>query len=101
MGLRTKGEPSGELTVKIDPPDTPQSGEEAARLYVIAAAIDAGYHFADGELERAASASRRAIAAAIGGARLGKHVQKPSKPSSFSSDARPILALDAQLAADA
>ncbi|WP_437728494.1 hypothetical protein [Sorangium sp. So ce861] len=101
LGLRTRGEPEGALTAALAPEGSPQSDEDAARAYVSAAALAAAYHFLDGDAERGAAAARRAIAALSFGLRLGPRALRPEQPLAWGRDARALLAIDAQLAAEA
>ncbi|WP_437941899.1 hypothetical protein [Sorangium sp. So ce341] len=101
LGLRTRGAPEGALTAALAPEGSPQSDEDAARAYVGAAALAAAYHFLDGDAERGAAAARRAIAALSFGLRLGPRALRPEQPLAWGRDARALLAIDAQLAAEA
>ncbi|MGK3994181.1 hypothetical protein [Sorangium sp. So ce1024] len=101
LGLRTRGEPEGALTAALAPEGSPRSDEDAARAYVSAAALAAAYHFLDGDAERGAAAARRAIAALSFGLRLGPRALRPDQPLAWGKDARALLAIDAQLAAEA
>ncbi|WP_437785736.1 hypothetical protein [Sorangium sp. So ce1097] len=101
LGLRTRGEPEGALTAALAPDGSPRSDEDAARAYVSAAALAAAYHFLDGDAERGAAAARRAIAALSFGLRLGPRALRPDEPLAWGKDARALLAIDAQLAAEA
>ncbi|WP_438020522.1 hypothetical protein WMF18_16240 [Sorangium sp. So ce315] len=101
LGLRTRGEPEGALTAALAPEGSPRSDEDAARAYVSAAALAAAYHFLDGDAERGAAAARRAIAALSFGVRLGPRALRPDEPLAWGKDARALLAIDAQLAAEA
>ncbi|WP_437640696.1 hypothetical protein [Sorangium sp. So ce854] len=101
LGLRTRGEPDGALTAALAPEGSPRSDEDAARAYVSAAALAAAYHFLDGDAEGGAAAARRAIAALSFGVRLGPRALRPDEPLAWGKDARALLAIDAQLAAEA
>ncbi|WP_437300505.1 hypothetical protein [Sorangium sp. So ce426] len=101
LGLRTRGEPEGSLTAALAPEGSPRSDEDAARAYVSAAALAAAYHFLDGDAERGTAAARRAIAALSFGLRLGRRALRPDQPLAWGRDARALLAIDAQLAAEA
>ncbi|WP_437737677.1 hypothetical protein [Sorangium sp. So ce1335] len=101
LGLRTRGEPEGALTAALAPEGSPRSDEDAARAYVSAAALAAAYHFLDGDAERGAAAARRAIAALSFGLRLGPRALRSDQPLAWGKDARALLAIDAQLAAEA
>ncbi|WP_437538031.1 hypothetical protein WME79_19395 [Sorangium sp. So ce726] len=101
LGLRTRGEPEGSLTASLAPDGSPRSDEDAARAYVSAAALAAAYHFLDGDAERGTAAARRAIGALSFGLRLGRRALRPDQPLAWGRDARALLAIDAQLAAEA
>ncbi|WP_437718402.1 hypothetical protein WMF45_19440 [Sorangium sp. So ce448] len=101
LGLRTRGEPEGSLAAALAPEGSPRSDEDAARAYVSAAALAAAYHFLDGDAERGTAAARRAIAALSFGLRLGRRALRPDQPLAWGRDARALLAIDAQLAAEA
>ncbi|WP_437553643.1 hypothetical protein WME97_19005 [Sorangium sp. So ce367] len=101
LGLRTRGEPEGSLAAALAPEGSPRSDEDAARAYVSAAALAAAYHFLEGDAERGTAAARRAIAALSFGLRLGRRALRPNQPLAWGRDARALLALDAQLAAEA
>jgi hypothetical protein len=100
VGMRSRGEAGGELSTKIESPDTSTAMEDAARFYVYASALAAAYNFLDGDDEHATAAARRALNAIAFGAKLGKRVAMPSKPGAFATDARALLAVVGQLAAD-
>ncbi|WP_434047875.1 hypothetical protein [Sorangium cellulosum] len=101
LGLRTRGEPEGALTAALAPEGSPRSDEDAARAYVSAAALAAAYHILDGDADRGAAAARRAIAALSFGLRLGPRALRSDQPLAWGKDARALLAIDAQLAAEA
>ncbi|MDI1444724.1 hypothetical protein [Polyangium sp. 6x1] len=101
LGVRSPGKPEGSFVARLAPIAGPERDTEAARYYVHAAAIDAAYHFLDGDTERGASAASRAIDAAIFGARLGGRSLGPADPKTLAADARAVLAVTAVLAADA
>ncbi|WP_437872848.1 hypothetical protein [Sorangium sp. So ce363] len=101
LGLRTRGEPEGSLAAALAPEGSPRSDEDAARAYVSAAALAAAYHFLEGDAERGTAAARRAIAALSFGLRLGRRALRPDQPLAWGRDARALLAIDAQLAAEA
>ncbi|WP_437900543.1 hypothetical protein [Sorangium sp. So ce124] len=101
LGLRTRGEPEGSLTAALAPEGSPRSDEDAARAYVSAAALAAAYHFLEGDAERGTAAARRAIAALSFGLRFGRRGLRPDQPLAWGRDARALLAIDAQLAAEA
>ena len=99
LGLRTPSEPEGALSVRLA--SDAKAGEETARYYVHAAALAAAYHFLEGDGERAAAAARRAVSALSFGVRLGARSITSAQPIAWGKDARALLALDAQLAAEA
>ncbi|WP_437282365.1 hypothetical protein WME90_17865 [Sorangium sp. So ce375] len=101
LGLRTRGEPEGSLTAALAPEGSPRSDEDTARAYVSAAALAAAYHFLEGDAERGTAAARRAIAALSFGLRLGRRALRADQPLAWGRDARALLAIDAQLAAEA
>ncbi|MDI1479124.1 hypothetical protein [Polyangium sp. y55x31] len=101
LGMRSPGKPEGSFVAHLAPIAGPERDTEAARYYVHAAAIDAAYHFLDGDVERGASAASRAIDAAIFGVRLGGRSLGPPDPKTIAADARAVLAVTAVLAADA
>ncbi|WP_437931697.1 hypothetical protein WMF37_21375 [Sorangium sp. So ce291] len=101
LGLRTRGEPEGALTAALAPEGSPQGDDDAARAYVSAAALAAAYHFLEGDADRGAAAARRAIAALSFGLRLGPRALRSDQPLAWGKDARALLAIDAQLAAEA
>ncbi len=101
LGVRSAGTPEGALTTTFEPPSGPQAAADAARYYVYASALTAAYHFLDGDRDHATRAAHRAIAAIVGGVRLGDRRAAAESPSAAASGARALLALDAQLAADA
>ncbi|MGK3971043.1 hypothetical protein WMF38_04945 [Sorangium sp. So ce118] len=101
LGLRTRGEPEGALTASLAPEGSPQGDDDAARAYVSAAALAAAYHFLEGDTGRGAAAARRAIAALSFGLRLGPRALRSDQPLAWGKDARALLAIDAQLAAEA
>ncbi|WP_437593692.1 hypothetical protein [Sorangium sp. So ce1000] len=101
LGLRTRGEPEGSLTAALVPDGSPRSDEDAARAYVSTAALAAAYHFLEGDAGRGTAAARRAIAALSFGLRFGRRALRPDQPLAWGRDARALLAIDAQLAAEA
>ncbi|WP_437682506.1 hypothetical protein [Sorangium sp. So ce131] len=101
LGLRTRAAPEGALTAALAPEGSPQADEDAARAYVSTAALAAAYHFLERDAERGAAAARRAIAALSFGLRLGGRALPTERPLAWGRDARALLAIDAQLAAEA
>jgi len=100
MGLRTKGEPEGAMVATLYP-EGDATGDETARYYVHAAALSSALHFLDKDRDRAATAARRAISALTFGVRLGQRTLARQDPAAWGKDARALLAIDAQLAAEA
>jgi len=101
LGLRSRGEPEGSLTVALAPEEGAKADEEAARYYVHAAALAAVYHLLEGDEAQATTAARRALAVLTTGARLGPRALRSAHPAAFGVDARAALAVAAQLAAEA
>lgn len=101
VGVKSRGEPEGSMTATLSPPDAALAGEEAARYYIHAAALAAAYHFLEGDAAHATAAARRAIDALAFGVRLGGRSMPAADPVAWGADARALLALDAQLAAEA
>ncbi len=107
LGVRSGGAPEGSLATTVEPSDaspTARSATDALRYYVHVAALAAAWHFLDGDRERAAHAAHRAVSAATFGVRLGPRratAPEPSAGATAAADARGLLAIDAQLAADA
>ena len=101
LGLRSRGEPEGSLTVALAPEEGAKSDEEAARYYVHAAALAAVYHLLEGDEAQATTAARRALAVLTAGARLGPRAQRSAHPAALGVDARAALVVAAQLAAEA
>jgi hypothetical protein len=101
LGVRSPGAPEGSMTATLSPADGGKAGEDAARYYVHAAALAAVYHLLEGDTDRAVAAASRAIGALSMGVRLGARTLRAEKPASFGADARALLAVAAQLAADA
>ncbi len=100
LGLKTPGEPGGSLAVSFASSDGTQAGEEAARWFAHTAALAAAYHFLDGDVDRGQRDARRAVSAVVNGVRLGARAVKPDG-ARWGADARAVLAVDAQLAAEA
>lgn len=73
---------------------------ETARWYVRVAALAAAYHFLDGDAASGAMDARRAVSAIVAGVRLGGRTVATDR-ARWAEDARALLAIDAQLAADA
>ncbi|MEZ4309901.1 MAG: hypothetical protein R3F14_17830 [Polyangiaceae bacterium] len=98
LGLSTLAERSSKLTVAAATPS--ETATETARWYVRVAGLAAAYHFLDGDPVSGASAARRAVAAIVSGVRLGPRSITEERDR-WAREARPIFALDAQLASDA
>jgi hypothetical protein len=101
LGFRTGGEPSGSLSSTLAPLDTDKAGVEAARYYVFTAALATVYHLLDGDTEHATDTGRRVIAALSAGVKLGRRTVRVEKPGAWGADAREVMVLAAQLAAEA
>jgi hypothetical protein len=101
LGFRSPGEPGGSLTATLAPRESAKAGEDAARYYVYTAALASVYHFLEGDTERGASAARRAVGAVASGLTLGHRRILAEKAGAWTADSQSILALAAQLAAEA
>jgi hypothetical protein len=101
LGIRSRGEPEGKMITAFAPAAAPEAGEEAARTYVHLAALAAAYHYLDRDLPRAAAAAGRAVAALTAGVRLGARAVVSPAAAGWAADSRALLAVDAQLAAEA
>jgi hypothetical protein len=101
LGVRSGGTPDGRLTTSFEAPDAAQAATDSARYYVYASALAAAYHFLDGDRDHATRDAHRAIAAVVGGVRLGDRRAAADGPASAVAAARGVLALDAELAAEA
>jgi hypothetical protein len=101
LGFRTSGDTEGSMTAQLSPMDSAKSGEDAARYYVHAAALATVYHFLEGDHERAIAAGQRAAGALSRGVKLGSRMLRTDKPATWGADAREILIVAAQQAADA
>ncbi len=101
LGVRSGGEPDSALTATLSPLDTTKSGEDTAHYYVYTAALATVYHLIEGDTDRAVAAGRRAIAALTGGVKLGTRAIRSDRPAGWGDEARPVLVLAAQLAAEA
>jgi hypothetical protein len=101
LGLRSGGEPQGALSTWLVPPASSGAAEDAARYYVYAAALGAAYHLLDHDLEGATTDARRAVAALSSGVKLGPRRVRSERPASYGADAREVLVVAAQLAAEA
>lgn len=73
---------------------------DTARWYVRVASLAAAYHFLDGDAQAGARDARRAVSAIATGVRLGARSVMADR-GRWAEDARALLALDAQLAAEA
>jgi hypothetical protein len=101
FGVRTKGEPDSSFTAKAVAPSGAESATDPARYYVHTSSLAAAYHFLEGDSENATKASARAVSALVGGVKLGPRSAIPDKIGAWGADARSLLAIDAQLAAEA
>lgn len=102
LGLRSGGEPGGEMQVSFAPTGTASADEEAARLYAHVAAIAAVYHFVAGETKQGVRAARRAVPAWAIGVRLGdERVAAGDRTATWVEDAPGVIAVAAQLALEA
>src|SRR6185437_13966931 len=101
LGVRSGGEPDSALTATLSPLDTAKSGEDTAHYYVYTAALATVYHLIEGDTDRAVAAGRRAIAALTSGVKLGTRAIRSERPAGWGDEARPVLVLAAQLAAEA
>lgn len=101
VGLRSGGDPEGSLSASLVSPASPRAAEDAARYYVYAAALAAVYHLLEHDSEHAVAAARRAIATLSSGVKLGPRRVLRDRPAAFGEDAREILIVAAQLAAEA
>ncbi len=101
LGLRSAGEPQGALTTTLLPEGTAQAGEDAARYYVYTAALATVYHLLDGDTDGAVASGRRVVGALEGGVKLGARALRAEKQASWGEDAREVLIVAAQLAAEA
>ncbi len=101
LGLRTRGEPEGSSPRRFAPEGSPRSDEDAARAYVSAAALAAAYH--SSRATPSAAPPRRAGRSprSRSGLRLGAAGAAPGPAARLGPDARALLAIDAQLAAEA
>lgn len=98
LGMSSIAERSAKLTVSAASPE--ETAPETARYYVRAAALAAAYDFLDGDAAQGAIDARRAASAIVSGVRLGAR-SITSDRGKWAEDARALLAVDAQLAADA
>lgn len=101
LGVHRAAEPGGSLTATLLPQDAPRAGEDAARYYVHTAALAAAYHLLEGDAAGGIAAARRVTAALAGGVKLGPRRLRAEKPAAWGEDARELILLDAQLAAEA
>lgn len=98
LGFSTLAERRSKLTVTAA--SASETAVETARYYVTVAALASAYHFLDGDRVRGAYDARRAALAIVSGLRLGPRSVTADR-GRWAEDARSLLALDAQLAADA
>jgi hypothetical protein len=102
LGLRTEGQPDTSLDVRFPPAQTARGDEESARLYAYAAGLAALYAYVDGDAPGGAQRARMAVDSWVNGVRLGaRAVPSGPRTADWAADASAILALDAQLAAEA
>ncbi|MFT3771900.1 MAG: hypothetical protein QM820_41355 [Minicystis sp.] len=101
LGVRSGGEPEGSLTATLVPLSSAKAGEDAARYYVYTAALATVYHLIEGDADRAVASGRRAVSALSSGLKLGPRRLRSDKPAAWGEDAREILVIAAQLAAEA
>jgi hypothetical protein len=101
LGLRSGGAPEGSLTAALLPQGSPGAGDDAARYYVYTAALATAYHLLEGDAERATLSGQRVVGALSSGLRLGPWRIRSEKPAAWGKDARAVLVVAAQLAADA
>lgn len=101
LGVRGRGDPGGSLAASLAPPGSAQAAEDAARYYVYTAALATAYHLLDGDRDRAVAAGRRAIGALSSGLVLGPRRLTRDNPAAWGEDAREILIVAAELAAEA
>jgi hypothetical protein len=101
LGVHRAAEPGGSLTATLLTRDAPRAGEDAARYYVYTAALAAAYHLLEGDTAGAIAAARRVTATLAGGVKLGPRRLRAGKPAAYGEDARELILLDAQLAAEA
>jgi hypothetical protein len=101
LGWRSGGDPEGAFTATLASPETAGSGEDTARYYVYTAALATVYHLLDGDADRAVGAARRVIGALSGGLQLGARTLRSDRSAAWGDDAREILIVAAQLAAEA
>ncbi len=98
LGFSTLAERWTKLTTASVSPE--ETAVETARYYVRAAALAAAYDFLDGDPAQGAIDARRAVSAVVGGLRLGARTVTAEREK-WAADARSLLAVDAQLAAEA
>ena len=101
LGVRSGGEPEGALTAALAPAGSARAGEDVARYYVYTAALATAYHLLAGDTERAVAAGRRVVSALSNGLVLGPRRLRSERPSASGEDAREVLIVAAQLAAEA
>jgi hypothetical protein len=100
LGVRSGGAPEGSLTAALAPAGSAKAGEDAARYYVYTAALATVYHLVEGDAPRAVAAGRRAVSALSQGVKLGPRRMRAEKPAAWGEDARELLVVAAQLAAE-
>ncbi|MBI4701572.1 MAG: hypothetical protein HY744_10490, partial [Deltaproteobacteria bacterium] len=93
---------SGRLTTSFADPHSPESIEEASRYYAHVVALSAAHHFLGADRDRAVLAASRAVAALVGGVRLGEQaVPASGRTAKWAADAVGALAVAGQQAAEA
>jgi hypothetical protein len=102
LGFRGGGKEGGELKARFAEAGGRGALEEAARIYAHAAALGAVFHELDGAPDAARGAAEQAVAAYVVGVRLGQDlVPSGEQTATWAADAVPVLALAAQLSAEA
>ncbi|MFO0588178.1 MAG: hypothetical protein U0441_11590 [Polyangiaceae bacterium] len=98
LGVTSASDRSAKLNVTAASPE--ETAPETARFYLRTSALAAAYDFLDGDAASAAIDARRAVTAIISGVRLGSRSLTIER-NKWADEARALIALDAQLAADA
>lgn len=98
LGFSTLAERTSKLGVTAASAE--ETAAETARWYVRTAALASAYHFLDGDAALGAMDARRAVSAIVQGVRLGAR-SITAERGRWAEDARALLAIDAQLAAEA
>ncbi|MBK8256359.1 MAG: hypothetical protein IPK82_27280 [Polyangiaceae bacterium] len=97
LGISTLSEKSNRLTTSAASAE--DTASETAHFYVQVAGLSAAYHYLDGDVEAGSKAARKAVLALANGVRLGARSITRDRRD-WAKDARAVLALNAQLAAD-